>query len=92
MRTTITLADDVAAEIQRLRRERGWGPSEALNELARRGMASRGPRTAAAYVPVTAPLGLRVDVSDIGAMLDVLDEADHNGHAEQREHTTPEQS
>lgn len=55
-------------------------------------MASRPAKRADAYVPVTAPLGLRVDVSDIGAMLDVLDEADHNGHAEQREHTTPEQS
>ena len=43
MRTTVTLADDVAAEVARIRRERGVGVSEAVNELARLGMASRPP-------------------------------------------------
>jgi hypothetical protein len=41
MRTTVTLTDDVAAELERLRRERSIGVSEALNELARAGMACR---------------------------------------------------
>lgn len=72
MRTTVTLADDVAAEVVRIRRERGVGLSEALNELARRGMASRPPRTH--YVHRTARLGLRLDVSNVAEALDVLDE------------------
>ncbi len=44
MRTTVTLADDVAAELDRLRRERSIGVSEALNELARAGMVRRRSR------------------------------------------------
>lgn len=74
MRTTVALSDDVVAEVQRLRRERGIGMSEAINQLARQGMARR-PVARLAYVPVTVPLGLRADVSDVGAVLDILDEA-----------------
>ena len=72
MRTTITVADDVYAEMERLRREEGLGPSEALNTLARRGM-SRGTGKAE-YVHSSAPIGLRVDVANIGDVLDLLDE------------------
>lgn len=74
MRTTITIADDVAAEMERLRREEGMGPSEALNTLARRGMGRR--PAAISYHHRSAPLGLTVDVSNIGAVLDLLDEDD----------------
>lgn len=74
MRTTITIAADVAAELERLRREEGLGPSEALNLLARRGMASRTPR--AEYVHRSQHLGLKVDVTNIAEVLDLLDEAD----------------
>lgn len=69
----MTLADDVAAEVARIRRERGVGLSEALNELARRGMTSRPSRTH--YVHRTAKLGLRMDVSNVAEVLDLLDEA-----------------
>jgi hypothetical protein len=73
MRTTFTLDDDVAAEVERLRREEGWGVSEAVNRLIRAGMATTpAPEP---YRHRTADLGLRVDVSDIGAVLEVLDEA-----------------
>ena len=41
MRTTVTLDDDVAAAVDLVRRERGVGLSEALNELVRRGMTSK---------------------------------------------------
>lgn len=41
MRTTVTIAPDVYAEIERLRREDGLGPSEALNQLARRGLSQK---------------------------------------------------
>lgn len=72
VRTTVTLADDVAAEMERLRREEGLGPSEALNRLARRGMAQRGGGRAT-YVHVSEQLGLKVDVSNIAEVLDLLD-------------------
>lgn len=41
MRTTITLADDVAAAVERLRRERGTGISEVVNDVLRQGLAAR---------------------------------------------------
>ncbi len=77
MRTTVTLADDVAAEVARLRRERGIGVSEALNELARVGMArTAGSPTQRRYHQRSAPLGLRLDVSNIAEVLDTLDDDD----------------
>jgi metal-responsive CopG/Arc/MetJ family transcriptional regulator len=72
MRTTLTLHDDVAAAVEQLRRERGIGPSEAVNELIRRGLAHERPHEP--YVHVSADVGLRVDVSDIGEVLEMLDE------------------
>jgi len=41
MRTTVTLEKDVAAAIERLRRERGLGLSAAVNDLIRIGLALR---------------------------------------------------
>jgi Arc/MetJ family transcription regulator len=38
MRTTLTLDDDVAAEIDRLRRDRDTGLKEVVNEALRRGL------------------------------------------------------
>jgi metal-responsive CopG/Arc/MetJ family transcriptional regulator len=45
VRTTINLADDVASAVERLRRERSIGLSEAINELIRTGLAKREVRT-----------------------------------------------
>jgi hypothetical protein len=39
VRTTLTLADDVAAAVEQLRRERSIGVSEAVNMLVRAGLA-----------------------------------------------------
>lgn len=75
MRTTVTLADDVAAEVERLRRQEGVGTSEAVNLLARRGLAKQ-ERGRPGYVHRTAPVGLRVDVVDVAAALELLDEDD----------------
>lgn len=41
MRTTVILADDVAAAVEELRRQRGFGVSDAVNELVRRGLVVR---------------------------------------------------
>jgi len=73
MRTTFTLDDDVAAEVSRLRREAGIGPSEAVNRLIRAGLGR--PAEPRRYVHRSSPLGLTVDVTDVGAVLDLLDEA-----------------
>ena len=73
MRTTIDLDDDVAAAAQALQLERGIGRSKAFNELARRGIARReGKRSAYRLRP--AELSARLDVSNIGEVLETLDE------------------
>ena len=71
MRTTISLDPDIQAEIERLRRDEGLGPSEAVNRLARRGLAR--PSPAGRYVHRSTDLGLRIDVTNIGDVLDLLD-------------------
>lgn len=71
MRTTVTLADDVAAAVERLRRERGIGPSEAINQLVRDGLAAGSER--AVFRQRTHRLGLRVDVRDVAEAVETLD-------------------
>ena len=68
MRTTLQLDDDVAAEVARLRRREGMGLSEAVNRLIREGLAR--PHDTTRYVHETRPLGLRVDVTNVGEVLD----------------------
>ncbi len=72
MRTTVNLDDDVAAAIQRLRRERGVGLSEALNELARAGMVRRGERPV--FRQRSESIGFRVSIDNVAEVLDLLDE------------------
>ncbi|MGH9116745.1 MAG: CopG family transcriptional regulator [Acidimicrobiales bacterium] len=67
----MSLDDDVAAEVERLRRERGIGASEAVNQLVRAGMAK--PRRRPRYEHRSADVGLRVDVTNVAAVLDALD-------------------
>lgn len=73
VRTTVVIDSDVAAEVERLRRE-GLGVSEALNLLARRGMAAQASAPAAPYRHRTARIGLRVDVTSVADVLDLLDD------------------
>lgn len=72
MRTTVTLDPDVAAAVERLRRERGLGLSAALNELVRRGLVSPTPGRHR-YTVEPVDLGLRVDVRNIAEALEELD-------------------
>lgn len=72
MRTTFTLDDDVAAAVDRLRREEGIGLSEAVNRLVRRALSR--PASRQGYVHEVDPVGVTVDVSDVGAVLDLLDD------------------
>jgi hypothetical protein len=71
MRTTITLADDVMAAVEQLRRERSVGVSEAVNELVRAGLTHRERR--APFQQRAHDLGPGIDVSNIGDALETLD-------------------
>ena len=71
MRTTVNLDPDVAAAADRLRRERGIGLSEAVNALARSGMAAASRRSS--FRQRTVRLGLKVDVTNVVEALEQLD-------------------
>jgi hypothetical protein len=71
MRTTVSLDADVAAAVEQLRRERGIGLSDAVNELVRAGL--RLPTQRSTFQQRTAKLGLRLDVSNVAEALDMLD-------------------
>jgi Arc/MetJ family transcription regulator len=73
MRTTVSLDDDVAAEVARLRRDRSIGLSKAVNELARAGLAAK--ESAKPFRQRTARLGLKLDVTNVAEALELLDDA-----------------
>ncbi len=74
VRATVNLDDDVAAGIESMRRERGVGLSEALNELARAGLVGRA-RTAAPVRLSTRSMRLRLNVTNVA---EALDAAEHS--------------
>ncbi len=72
MRTTITLASDVAAAVARLQRERGRGVSDAVNELIRRGLTS--PDRRKPFRQAASPMGEpMLPLDDVAGLLDALD-------------------
>jgi metal-responsive CopG/Arc/MetJ family transcriptional regulator len=71
MRTTVSLDDDVAAAVDRLRRERHMGLSEAVNALIRAGLVEPHRRTP--FRQRSADLNLRIDVSNVAEALDLLE-------------------
>jgi hypothetical protein len=79
MRTTITLADDVAAGIDKLRRERDLGLSEAVNDLVRAGLTKQEARPPIEFK--TYDLGIGIDVSNIGEAIETIERADGPFHA-----------
>ncbi|SEA73583.1 hypothetical protein SAMN02910418_02282 [Bowdeniella nasicola] len=74
MRTTVRLDPEVAAAAERLRRERHIGLGEAVNELARAGL--RRQQKPKHFRQRTASVGLKVDVTDVAAALELLDQYD----------------
>lgn len=72
MRTTITLDDDVAAALEQVRRNEGVGISEAVNRLVRASLSR--PRPVSPYRHRSRPIGLKVDVTNIGDVLELLDD------------------
>lgn len=71
MRTTLTLADDVAAAVEKLRRERSIGMSEAVNELVRAGLTRSADATP--FRQKAHDLGDGIDVSNIADATETLD-------------------
>ena len=70
MRTTVDLDDDVAAAIDQLRRGGAVGLSDAVNQLIRAGLLKT-PR-AHRFRQRSAPLGIRIDVSNVAEALETL--------------------
>jgi hypothetical protein len=75
MRTTVTLDEDVAAALERLRRDRGLGLSEALNDLVRAGL--RAPAPQAQFRQRTANLGQGIDVRNVAEALELAEGPGH---------------
>jgi len=73
MRTTVTLDDDVAAAVDQLRRSEHVGVSEALNRIARRGLAAQ-PSGGGQFVQKTYELGLRIDVRNVWEAIEQLEQ------------------
>ena len=71
MRTTVSLDDDVAAAVERLRRETSMGLSEALNELVRTGLVAR--QAPAHFHQRSEQMGLRLDISNVADALELLE-------------------
>jgi len=71
MRSTVIFDDDVAAALDRLRRERDVGLSEAVNELIRAGLTVKpGKRP---FKQRSQPMGLRIDVRNVAEALELLE-------------------
>lgn len=71
MRTTITLADDVAAAVEQHRRKRAAGLSEAVNELIRKGLVAE--RRQVRFEQATHDLGEGVDFGNVAEAIETLD-------------------
>jgi hypothetical protein len=71
MRTTLTLAHDVAAAVERVRRERSIGLSEAVNDLVRAGLLQQSP--SATFRQQTHDLGEGIDYSNVADAIETLD-------------------
>lgn len=71
MRTTVEFDDDTAKAVEDVRRQLGVGVSDAVNALIRRGLLPRDERPA--FRQRTKQLGLKVDVSNVGAALEDLE-------------------
>ena len=84
MRTTVDLADDVAAAVARLRREKGLGLSEAVNELVRTGLNAK--ERPYVYRHQTYDMGAQVDLANIGEVLELLDQAGDADRGESTRH------
>jgi hypothetical protein len=75
MRTTVTLDREVAAAAEGMRQGSSMSLSEAINTLAKAGLL-RGQRKPEPFRQRTVDVGLRVDITNIGETLDLLEGMD----------------
>lgn len=73
MRTTVTLHEDVARAVERMRRRRGSGVSEVVNELIRSGLAAQANASREPFRQRTSAMSPRLDVTNVSEVLDVID-------------------
>ncbi len=71
MRITINLSEDVAVAVEKVRRERGLGLSETVNELVRSGLTAG--LAAGRFRQRTHDLGEGLDVATVAEALETLD-------------------
>jgi hypothetical protein len=71
MRTTVNLSEDVAAAVEKVRRERGLGLSETVNDLVRSGLTAE--RASRPFRQKTHELGGGLDVSNVAETIETLD-------------------
>ena len=67
----MTFDQDVAAAIEKLRRQRSIGLSEAANELIRAGLRTKAPSRR--FRQRSGVLGLRIDVTNVAEALEQLE-------------------
>lgn len=68
----MNLDEDVAKAVEKLRRERGLGLSEAVNELIRGGLG-RDRMKRRRFKQRTHAMGIRVDITNVAEALDLLE-------------------
>lgn len=73
MRTTVDLKPDVVKALDQRRRQTGEGLSETVNALLRSALVDAPPR-GRTFRQRSTDLGMRLDVRNIGDVLDALDE------------------
>jgi hypothetical protein len=71
MRTTVEFDDDVAAAVERLRRDKGLGLSDAVNELVRAGLSVKRQRRPFRQRAIS--LGIRIDIGNVAEALETLE-------------------
>ena len=77
MRTTVRLDPEVAAAAARLRSNQNITLSAAVNQLARAGLMAAPAQPSRRFEQQTANVGLKIDVSNVAEVLDLLDGPDH---------------
>ncbi len=72
MRTTVDFEDDVAAAIERIRKEASIGLSEAVNRLVRAGLMAVGNERPP-FKQRSQDVGLKIDVTNVAEALEALE-------------------
>lgn len=82
MRTTVTIDDDLAAQVETMRRREGLSFKVALNHLLRLGVQAKStPPKPKRFRTPTRKLGLKpgIDPTRLNALIDDLETADFTG-------------